>query len=121
MKRTLPVLLVMFFAAVMLTGCLVGRGPRGEAVYIVPPLPPVVELQDEPYYYQNNYHYYYRDNGWYYSKSRNGPWEPLPRDRYPKETRIKNRHEEGNQEQRRDQGHQGDRDNERGHDERDRR
>jgi hypothetical protein len=102
MNRALPIGL---FAAFLLAGCLLpGRhGP----VLLVPPLPPIVELDAEPYYFQGGYHYYYRNDSWSYSNSRNGPWMQLPRDRYPKEVRFKGRgHEQG--------GHDRGRDDERG-------
>ncbi len=97
MKRTLPLWLATLFAAAMLTGCVVEPGP----------LPPIVEFDEEPYYYHGGFHYYFRDNAWYYSHARNGPWKPLPLDRYPKETRFKGRnhgpeHERGHNE--RDRG-----------------
>ena len=72
----------------MLTGCLIVPH-RGERVVMVPVLPPVVVLGPEPYYQHSGYHYYYRDNGWAYSRSRNGPWTDLPRDHYPREIRYK--------------------------------
>jgi hypothetical protein len=86
MNRALPIGL---FAAFLLVGCLLpGRhGP----VLLVPPLPPVVELDVEPYYVQGGYYYFYRNDGWSYSNSRSGPWVELPRDRYPKEVRFKGR------------------------------
>ena len=66
-----------------------GRGPA--MIVIAPALPPVVVLEREPYYFYGNFHYAYDDNRWYYSKSKNGPWSELPRDRYPKETRYRGR------------------------------
>ncbi|MHB8828614.1 MAG: hypothetical protein ACYC6Q_03660 [Syntrophales bacterium] len=49
-----------------------------------------MELED-PYYAYGGYHYYYNNDQWYYSRSRGGPWVDLPRDRYPKEVRYKDK------------------------------
>lgn len=103
-------LLAMLFVAFTLTACLVPGGRHGGGVIVVPPLPSIVVIEDEPYYYQSGYHYHYRDNSWFYSNSRSGPWNPLPRDRYPKETRFKGK----------DRGRDRDRDHDRGDDRRDR-
>jgi hypothetical protein len=67
-----------------------GRGGGGGAV-IVPLLPPVVVFDVEPYYVQGGFHYHYVNDRWYYARSRSGPWTDLPRDRYPREVRYKNR------------------------------
>lgn len=87
MKR---VSLVMLLVMLMLAACIIPNG-RGGLMVVPPPLPPIVEIGPDPFYYQEGYHYQYRDNdrSWYYSHDRSGPWEPLPRDRYPKETRFK--------------------------------
>lgn len=82
----------------LVTGCLFVPDRRGEAVYLAPPLPPVVVFDSEPYYVQAGYHYHYNNSAWYYSRSRGGPWSTLPRDRYPREVRFKDRgsgHEKG--------------------------
>ena len=63
-------------------------GP-GLQVLIAPPLPSIVLFDTEPYYVQEGYHYHYQNNGWYYSRSRSGPWTSLPKDRYPREVRYK--------------------------------
>ena len=63
-------------------------GP-GLQVLIAPPLPPIVVFDTEPYYVQQGYHYHYQNNGWYYSRSRSGPWTVLPKDRCPREVRYK--------------------------------
>ena len=84
-KAVLAGLVVPFVFA----GCLVVPGPRGEPVVLVPRLPRIVVLGAEPYYVHRGYQYQYRDGGWYYSHSRGGPWEALPKDRYPKEVRFK--------------------------------
>ena len=74
----------------LLMGCMVGPGPRGSGgVVIVPALPSVVVLEAEPYYQQGSYFYFYQNNSWSYSNSKSGPWVELPRDRYPKEVKLK--------------------------------
>ncbi len=73
----------------MLTGCLLVPERHGEAMLLAPPLPPLVVLETEPYYVQGGYHYHYQNDNWYYSRSRSGPWNNLPRDRYPREVRYK--------------------------------
>ena len=87
--NTIRTLLVGLLAPLMLAGCLMVPGPQGVGVTVAP-LPPVVVLDAEPYYVHQGYYYYYRDNGWYYSRSRSGPWADLPRDRYPREVRYRN-------------------------------
>jgi frataxin-like iron-binding protein CyaY len=62
---------------------------RGPQIVIAPPLPPIVVFETEPYYVHQGYHYHYQNNGWYYSRSKSGPWTSLPRDRYPKEVRYR--------------------------------
>jgi hypothetical protein len=61
-----------------------------------------VELGVEPYYFQSGYYYYYRDNRWIYSNARTGPWYDLPRDRYPREVRYKDRRDGHDRDDRRD-------------------
>jgi len=78
----------VLFAVFMLTACVVIPGQHGGGVVIAPPLPAVVELTD-PYYFYGDFHYYYHGDRWSYSKSKGGPWNDLPRDRYPRETRFK--------------------------------
>ncbi len=87
---SLAVLLMML----MVTACIIPTG-RGGFVVVPPPLPPIVEIGPDPYYYQQGYHYQYRDSdhSWYYSHDRSGPWSPLPRDHYPRETRFKGKGE----------------------------
>jgi len=86
-KLLLAVPLGMF----LLVGCVVGPGPRGSAVVVVPALPSVVVLEEEPFYFHAGYHYHYLNNQWFYASSRGGPWMELPRDRYPKEVKFKGR------------------------------
>jgi hypothetical protein len=92
--RETGVLAAALFSAFLLGGCVVVPGPGGSDTFLVPALPDVVVLEQEPYYHYGGYQYYYRDDRWYYSRSRGGPWVELPRDRYPKETRFKGRGEE---------------------------
>lgn len=101
-------LVAVLFAAFLFVGCVVAPGHRGSGMVVVPALPSIVVLESEPYYYQGGYHYHYQNDRWYYSNARSGPWAELPRDRYPKEVRFK------------DRGHERGRDEKRGHDERDR-
>ena len=86
MKR---IIFAVLLAAGILSACVVAPGRRGHSVVVAPALPTIVVLEEEPYYYHSGYHYYYRNGGWSYSQSRSGPWVELPRDRYPKETRFK--------------------------------
>jgi len=88
MKTNIGMVWAGLLTTVMLTGCLVS-GRHSEAVLFAPPLPPLVVLESEPYYVHQGYHYNYRNDHWYYSRSRNGPWSSLPRDRYPRETRYR--------------------------------
>ena len=62
-------------------------GESGPAV-----LPPMVILDADPFYYYNGYHYHYLNGRWFYSRSKNGPWNDLPRNRYPREVRFKEGH-----------------------------
>jgi len=110
MKR----LSALFIAvALAFAGCVVvpdRHGHPGPAVLIAPPLPPLVIIEDEPYYYYKGYHYHYRNNGWYYSKSRGGPWNALPRDHYPGKVRFKGKKWKHERERDRDRSHEYDRD-----------
>lgn len=83
---------VALFGALMLSGCLMIAGPEGTEVMVVPPLPAIVELDFEPFFFHRGYHYHYRDdNHWSYSRSKDGPWNDLPRGHYPKEVKWKNK------------------------------
>ena len=88
MKRTA---LFGLLVACVLSGCLWVPGPRGTGVLVVPPLPAVVELDAEPYYFYSGYYYYYQNDRWSYGQSRRGPWLELPRDHYPREVRWRGR------------------------------
>lgn len=92
------------FLGFLLAGCVMVPGPQG-GVTVVPFLPPIVVLGEEPYYVQDGYHYYYRNDGWYYARSRSGPWVELPRDHYPREVRHTNRG--GDRDKGHNPGHQG--------------
>ena len=98
---------VGLLAPFMLVGCLVVPGYQNEGVVVVPALPALVVLGPEPYYVQGGYHYHYRNNGWYYSRSRSGPWVDLPRDRYPREVRFKDKDGGAKRDGGRNPGHQG--------------
>ena len=76
---------------VFVSGCLVVPNPHARMVplLLAPPLPPIVVFDTEPYYVQQGYHYHYQNNGWYYSRSRSGPWTVLPKDRCPREVRYR--------------------------------
>jgi hypothetical protein len=76
-------------AALFLGACVVA--PAGPGYVMAPALPVVVELGVEPYYYHSGFYYYYHDDRWSYSNARTGPWRELPRDRYPREVRFRDR------------------------------
>lgn len=104
MKKTIWLLII---ATMMLGACIVSPGHRGEVgVYIAPPLPPLVVLEyPDEFYYYNDYYYHYRGNDWYYSRSKSGPWNNLPRDRHPREVRYKNRGGDRDRDRDRDKGY----------------
>ena len=79
----------VLLAPILLAGCMMVPGPRGRVI-LVPALPQIVVFEAEPYYVQEGYHYHYENGGWFYARSRSGPWAPLPRDRYPREVRYRN-------------------------------
>lgn len=103
MKR---ILVSALAAAALLTACAVvpaGRGYHSDGVVIAPILPPLVVLDVEPYYFYSGYHYHYTNDRWLYSRSRTGPWFNLPRDRFPREVRFKERgHDQRYDDRRRD-------------------
>lgn len=86
--------LISFFAALALTACLVTPGPPGSGTVMVSPLPPIVVLGEDPYYYQDGNYYFYDNHNWRYSRSRNGPWTDLPRSYWPREIRHRDRHDD---------------------------
>ena len=86
--------MLTLIAVSLLAACVAVPGGRhggrsGEVMIVAPILPPVVVLDLVPFYFYSDFHYHYAKDGWYYSKSRSGPWVKLPRDRYPKEVRYK--------------------------------
>ena len=112
----------------LLTACAVvpvgGRGHGPDRVVIAPILPSIVVLEAEPYYFHSGYYYHYNNSRWFYSQSRSGPWADLPRDRYPKEVRYKDKeghNRDRDRDNRRDDRGRDDRDHDnRGRDDRDR-
>jgi len=92
MKR---ILFLTFVAVSFLTACAVvpegQHSHRSGGVIVAPVLPSVVILGIEPFYFYSDFHYHYARDGWYYSKSRSGPWFKLPRNRYPKKVKFKGR------------------------------
>ena len=86
-------LLTATLAASLLTGCLFTASPGHVGLTVVPALPVVVELQDDPYFYHGGYFYYYQGDQWSYATRRSGPWSSLPRDRYPREVRYTGRYQ----------------------------
>lgn len=85
--------LIILLTAAILAGCVLRTGPEGSEVMIVPPLPVVVELDLEPFYFHSGYFYHYGDDHhWSYSRARSGPWQPLPPGHYPKEVKWKRKY-----------------------------
>ncbi len=78
-------------AALLLSACYVAPAHRGPDYVVAPALPVIVELGVEPYYHHSGFYYYYHDHNWSYSHAKTGPWKRLPRDRYPREIRYKDR------------------------------
>ena len=85
---------VVPLTALLLSACMVVPTRHGPEMVVAPPLPLVVELGADPYYFQNGYYYYYNNNRWGYSNSRSGPWADLPRDHYPREIRYRDHHDD---------------------------
>ncbi len=112
--------LVAIFALFTTTSCVVTPGPEGYYGEEVSPLPPVVELGADPYYYHSGFYYYYDNDSWRYSKSRSGPWRDLPRSHWPKEVRHKggdhDRNWDHDHDRDRDRGDDRDRDTRHGYD-----
>jgi hypothetical protein len=79
-------------ATLMLSACVVAPA-YGPDYVVAPALPVIVELDVVPYYHGGYYYYYHHhDHRWTYSKSNTGPWRELPKDRYPREIRYKDRY-----------------------------
>ena len=93
MKSMASLMFAALFSAFMLTACVVATGPPGYGVEEAPPLPAVIELEAEPYYYQSGYYYFYQNDRWRFSRSKSGPWTELPRSHWPKEIRHRGREE----------------------------
>lgn len=87
-------LYVALLTTLLLPACVVVPA-HGPGYVVAPALPLVVELGVEPYYFHSGFYYYYHDQDrrWSYSHARTGPWKELPRDRYPREIRFKDRHD----------------------------
>lgn len=80
MKKILTPMIVMGFLLMACTVMAMGRcGPGVDAGVTIPVLPSIVVMEQEPYYYHQGYHYHYTNDGWYYSRSKSGPWTDLPR------------------------------------------
>ncbi len=58
---------------------------------IVDPLPGVVVMPGRRLYYNRGFYYYNWENGWYWSRVRQGPWHELPRSHWP--SRVERRGE----------------------------
>lgn len=99
--------LAALFAVLLLAGCVIAPGPPGYEVEVAPPLPAIIELDVEPYYFQGGYYYYYHDSRWDYSRSRRGPWLELPRSHWPREIRRKGMEEHRDREFMHEHGHEG--------------
>jgi len=99
--------------ALLLSACLVAPAGHRSARVIAPPLPVIVELDAEPYYYQSGYYYFYDHNRWRYSDQRSGPWADLPRNRYPKETKFKSHDNRRDKDRKDDRGRNDRRDRDR--------
>ncbi|MHC1699148.1 MAG: hypothetical protein AB9919_14015 [Geobacteraceae bacterium] len=102
--------ILSLFAILILSACVVTPGPSEYGGVTVSPLPAVVVLGTDPYYYQNGYFYFYQNNNWRYSKSRSGPWSDLPRSHWPKEIRHRDRSYHQDRDRDRDRDRDGDRD-----------
>ncbi len=121
MKRILIATIVLVSMLTAGTATSMSRRPPSVGVRVsIPLLPPVVVLEDEPYYVQDGYYYHYNDNRWFYSRSKQGPWTDLPRSHYPKEVKFKQRNKEQTRDRDRNDRGRNDRDrDDRGRDRRD--
>ncbi|HEX9859803.1 MAG TPA: hypothetical protein VGB23_01270 [Nitrospirota bacterium] len=66
--------------------------PAPVAVIPVPPLPPLVVFDVDPFYYYEGYYYYLDGGAWYYSGTKGGKRVKLPKSHYPKEVKHKDKH-----------------------------
>lgn len=101
--------LIVIFALITVSACVVAPGPAGHGGAIVAPLPVVVELGIDNLYYQGGYYYFYQQRNWRYSKSRSGPWTDLPRSHWPKEIKYKGRRDDSGNKWDRDRSRDDDR------------
>lgn len=77
--------------AALLPACVVVPADGPDYV-VAPALPVTVELDLVPYFYGGFYYYYHhQDHRWSYSRAKTGPWKELPKERYPREIRYKDR------------------------------
>ena len=122
MKKILIPMVVILCWLIACSSMAMGRhGSKVAVVVSIPLLPPIVELHEEPYYYQSGYYYHYDRDRWYYARSKRGPWANLPRDHYPKETRYKGKSWRHDRDDRgRDNNDRGRDNNDRGRDNNDR-
>jgi hypothetical protein len=79
-KVILPVLSLLILSA-----CMVTARPGG-GVQVIPILPAIVEVDSDNYYPHAGYHYFYTGDRWYYSSTRDGQRNELPRSHWPRET-----------------------------------
>ena len=87
MKNLSRMVLTSIFVVSLLTACIVPSRHGGVDVLLPPPLPVIVDLGPDRYFYQNDYHYYYEGDRWQYSRERGGPRSDLPRSHWPNEIR----------------------------------
>lgn len=87
MKSLSYMVFTLLFAMSILTACIVPSGRGGFDVLLPPPLPVILDLGPDRYYYQDGYHYYYQGDRWQYSRERNGSRSDLPRSHWPNEIR----------------------------------
>jgi hypothetical protein len=78
-------------SALLLSACVVAPRHGPPAYVVAPPLPAVVEVDVLPYYHSGFYYHYHDNRRWTYSRSKTGPWYELPRERYPREIRYRDR------------------------------
>jgi hypothetical protein len=63
-----------------------GRRARAGGGVEVAPLPAVVEVGPDGYYYYHGHHYFYDHDRWCHGDSRTGERRELPRSHWPRET-----------------------------------
>ena len=99
MNRSIILALVMLVtSACLFSGCVVpADGYYSDPYYdsgvtVVPALPYIVSLYEQPYYNYLGYYYFYNNQRWYYSRTQGGNWIALPRTHWPYDTTWKGRH-----------------------------